>query len=575
MNQSPRSPAASDTEKLSIHVDISTVLEQEIIKLKRAQNASLPILQLSTTDILHEIFQHTLRGSIASAYYADLRTLRLVCAHWAGLIDNTPAYWCRIDLALHPLMLATVLAKSKDAPLDVVCASSGYNKYDGAITYKGKWARLLMPGMEEMAATMERRIAFFKTISPLAHRWRTLYFSALISYPEETASIFHDRQAPNLEGLTIKMGSANPTPALFGWAIPLLRHLDVTDLDLVWSGAEFHRLESLRMKSISLSLDGLFGIIGSCPGLQSLVLGDVETLVDDGSSEDDPRPPTPPLECPLLDKLSLEGVRLQHVTPFLRRIHAPFLRALKVKLDYRNVEEASDPERTEATLGFGATMLANTILLHHANPRALRLLLIESPDRDIALFGIDGRSFALNGVEDVESFGARYWARLLERVGPALAARVQHTSVMIGAQNHATGRVARLVRCLDRTLPRIEQLYLGLPGVALAELLHTLATPTVARRPSLGGADVGRNRFLLPRLEKIIDHMSPSHNLASYLKMAANRAGRSSDASALKVLTLRATVDDLVEDGEDPATVEKLRAVEPGLYLVGRTGKLE
>ncbi|KAG9023518.1 hypothetical protein FS837_005761 [Tulasnella sp. UAMH 9824] len=188
-------------------------------------------------------------------YYDRLRTLRLVSTSWSTLIDNCPQCWSIISCSYSEPEWRMALEKSRQADIDVYCASSQIRYSMGLEipTMLTKAIVVHMPRVRKLSV-LDEDLAHLIANAPTAPRLRSL---ELLSHARSTARDYGPIALP-----------FHPAQ----WA-PGLRDVSLIHSYTAWAEVPWSNLETLHVHMNGvLPVEEIFTILAASPDLRSLTL---------------------------------------------------------------------------------------------------------------------------------------------------------------------------------------------------------------------------------------------------------------------------------------------------------------
>lgn len=209
-------------------------------------------------------------------------TLQLVCKRWKVTLDNRSQLWASIDNRLDVGSLPDILRKSKEQPLQ--------------ITYSFE------PRYQTLDVAHKHRMLFPHTLSPSAHRWRSLNIQTNDIPVVERFLALH---MPNLD--SIRLSCTSPlTGRVFSDPPPPIKTAIITScrISLEQLGA---RLEVLWLHSVAMSPQETILMLAHMPVLMDLAIVDSDRP---NHAPTGPYTDATPLQLPSLRKLTLDCLRV-------------------------------------------------------------------------------------------------------------------------------------------------------------------------------------------------------------------------------------------------------------------------
>ncbi|KAF6756811.1 hypothetical protein DFP72DRAFT_261564 [Ephemerocybe angulata] len=291
-------------------------LESEIRALKNFHNTLSPINQLPA-EILSSIFLQV--SSVTREDSLLWIQLSHVCQHWRDVALDCAALWSDVSFFNHGLFAATMLSRSKNAPLTV--------KFDEI-------------------EVQNRQLAVLLKIADQRHRLRSLTLQKFGDFPLRPL-LSEITAAPILEELRLCGNADNclVPPFLEGGA-PSLKHLQISGCHLKkWAhlplGAEMRTLDlefqtGITKSGKTPSRQDLFDSLQAMPLLRKLRLAGVLP----GGIHHEPLPATfQPIPCPNLQTLEIVSGPRQMID-FFQKLRLPSLKEICISFSNRIVYKA-------------------------------------------------------------------------------------------------------------------------------------------------------------------------------------------------------------------------------------------
>lgn len=280
-------------------------------------------LELHSSAPLADILEETLYF-----YMQRLYTMRLVAKRWQQIIDGTPTFWTFVLSTLPPDVNRMTIMRSNNGPLSIIYPSQ----------VVGNPSKRVLPK------------DFLATVAHTRSRWFT-YSGPLV--PEYLGTT-----APLLQKIKLWRGfrqESNTKPLeLLGGCASGLRHVELSEVLILWRVEMFSQLRSLTLDNISgdgFSTSHILDYLRASPYLEDLKLKSLYTA-------DESTPPSPIITFPQLRSIVLSRCHDRVTEPILQHIRAPFCINFSLKIHQILSDEDTDRLINETLVPFQGTLRA-------------------------------------------------------------------------------------------------------------------------------------------------------------------------------------------------------------------------
>lgn len=248
-----------------------------------------------------------------SAYYADLRALRLVSKRWRDIIDNDSTFWTFVSCRGTEEDWEMAMEKSRGRPLDV------------SFSCRSSRPACMVNHMDFLQVAPIYDLPLRSLTLKLSRSFGRASFRDLLARPApllEAYRVFGDRATLQIDG------------ELFAGEAPRLRSVDFLGCSVPWNSASLSGLRSLTLNYVPLDgafeHDRLHHIISASPTLEILCIANCS--ISGNNLAPDPVERT---TLPSLHSLTLSDITHQAATWILNAISAPRLELLRLAEDSR------------------------------------------------------------------------------------------------------------------------------------------------------------------------------------------------------------------------------------------------